>query len=123
MSQVVILRRRNGQESKGTAVLVVPQPSVQITKAAVVGVSSVVLAVGSLAIPIAHFLLPWMIPLASGIYVYSTLTDKGRLTEVRGECPACQQSVKLEGGALERPMWRSCPECGDPVDLELATSG
>ncbi len=119
MRKELILRRRNGESSNGFGEFQIPAPAARVTKASLVGGLSLILGIGSIFIPIAHFFLPWMIPLAGGIYAYSLLSDKGTLSDVRGACPGCTKEVEFTGGNVERPMWRRCPQCGEPVDVEV----
>lgn len=76
------------------------------------------LALGSIPIIFAHWVLvpgffiagPWM--------AYRAFQVKYTRNHVRGSCPACQEDVeiKLEAGD-ELPRWTYCPRCNAPLHL------
>lgn len=76
------------------------------------------LALGSLPIIFAHWVLvpgffiagPWM--------AYRTFQVKHTCDHVRGDCPVCQENVEIEMEARdELPKWTYCPRCNNPLQL------
>ena len=79
------------------------------------------LALGSLPIIFAHWVLvpgffiagPWM--------GYRTFQAKYTRNDVRGDCPVCQEEVEIKMEARdELPKWTYCPSCNNPLQI-LAT--
>jgi len=73
-------------------------------------------------IPIAHFIL---VPgfFVAGIIVASRRWKAGEEgIDATGACPACNNEIclKLDKNA-ELPQWKDCPECGDPLELQVAS--
>lgn len=120
MSQVAVeLRRRNGDTSRGMAELTRRSETAKLALATGLIVGSVILGLGSIFIPIAHFVLPWAIPLIGFVLAFYLINQKGTLSEVRMSCPACQEPGTVPGGELEDPMWRKCPACGEPFTVAV----
>jgi len=76
------------------------------------------LALGSLPIIFAHWVLvpgffiagPWM--------GYRTFQAKYTRNHVQGDCPVCQEKVEIKMEARdELPKWTYCPSCNNPLQL------
>jgi hypothetical protein len=116
---VVELRRRNGDSSRGQATMSRQSEAVKLTKAIGLIVGSVICGALSIFIPIAHFVLPWAIPLVGFGLAFYLIGSKGSLSDVRIVCPACHEPGTVPGGEVEDPMWRKCPACGEPFTVNV----
>ncbi len=76
------------------------------------------LALASIPIIFAHWVLvpgffiagPWM--------AYRTFQVKYARNHVRGSCPVCQEDVEIKMEARdELPRWTYCPRCNNPLHL------
>ena len=76
------------------------------------------LALASIPIIFAHWVLvpgffiagPWM--------AYRTFQVKYTRNHVRGSCPVCQEDVEIKlEGRDELPRWTYCPRCNNPIQI------
>jgi len=76
------------------------------------------LALASIPIIFAHWVLvpgffiagPWM--------AYRTFQVKHARNHVRGACPVCQEDVKIKMETRdELPKWTYCPRCSNPIQI------
>ena len=76
------------------------------------------LALASIPIIFAHWVLvpgflfagPWM--------AYRTFQVKYTRNHVRGSCPVCQEDVEIKLEARdELPKWTYCPRCSNPIQI------
>ena len=76
------------------------------------------LALASIPIVFAHWVLVPGFLLAGPWMAYRTFHMKHALNSVQGSCPVCQEDVeiKLETGD-ELPKWTYCPSCSAPLQL------
>ncbi|MEY3015415.1 MAG: hypothetical protein RIT45_4150 [Pseudomonadota bacterium] len=80
----------------------------------------VAIGVGSLAIPIVHFVLPWLMMIIAAV-VYRRIAGQGaELTAASGPCPACGAVVSLPRQALEWPIEWNCESCRKRLVIEQA---
>lgn len=76
------------------------------------------LAVISVAIPIAHFVLVPFFLIAGPVFALLRF----RITEINeravGACPTCGEEVSIVLDSSDRlPLWTYCPPTGDPIRL------
>ena len=76
------------------------------------------LAVGSLPIIFAHWVLVPGFFLAGPWMAYRTYKITHRRDHINGECPACKKTlvIKLETKD-DLPKWTYCPECNAPLHI------
>lgn len=79
------------------------------------------LAVGSLPIIFAHWVLVPGFFLAGPWMAYRTYKITHRRDHVCGECPACQEQITIKLEAKdELPKWTYCPACNAPLHITQA---
>lgn len=80
------------------------------------------LAVASLPIVIAHWVLVPGFFLAGPWMAYRTYKITHRRDHVSGDCPGCKEkiTIKLEAND-ELPKWSYCPACNTPLQITLPT--
>ncbi len=72
------------------------------------------IGVGSLAIPIVHFVLPWL------MMIIAVAGQGAELQAAEGPCPACGATVTLPSQALEWPIEWNCESCRKRLVIEQA---
>lgn len=79
------------------------------------------LALGSIPIIFAHWVLVPGFFLAGPFMAYRTYQVKSTPNNIQGDCPVCEQAmdIKLEAKD-ELPKWAYCPHCNAPLQI---TSG
>ncbi len=73
----------------------------------------------SLPIPLAHLVLPWLLPIVGAVGAVLAFQGRGRVTEVVGTCVDCGAPFTADGGPLEEPLWIRCPACNVPLRVQL----
>jgi hypothetical protein len=53
-------------------------------------------------VPAVHLITTWLLPLAGLIAARSAWRTEAKLTDARGECPACGAKITLSGGSAHR---------------------
>lgn len=119
MTEKITLRRRNGVAGPADAEVRRTTPLGRTVRAFGIFFASVLLGLPTVVIPGAHFILPWAIPLTGGLIAAYVFGKEGDVDSVRGACPECQAVVDLPGGPIEASMWRKCPACGVPLQIEV----
>ena len=82
-------------------------------------VGGLVLGAGSIVIPVAHFVLPWLLPIVGVVAAVIAFRSRIKVPEVRVTCPECGSDAAIEAGAWEDPLWIRCPNCQLPLRVEL----
>lgn len=81
------------------------------------------LAVGSLPIIFAHWVLVPGFFLAGPWMAYRTYKITHRRDHVSGNCPACKEAIELKMETKdELPKWTYCPACNAPLQITAADS-
>jgi hypothetical protein len=78
------------------------------------------LAVLSVAIPVAHFLLVPAFLIAGPIAAFRRLRQESGILGGEGVCPACGVQMVIEAHADEWPFFDVCQACSTPVRIEAA---
>jgi hypothetical protein len=69
-------------------------------------------------VPALHLITTWLLPLAGLLAARSAWRTEAKLTDARGECPACGAKITLSGGQLtDAPLWDACSACSRPLCL------
>lgn len=77
------------------------------------------LSLGSLPIMFVHWVLVPGFFIAGPIMAVITYRTKQINDHSSGECPACNNEIKIKFDAKETlPKWTYCPNCNDPLHLE-----
>ena len=80
------------------------------------------LALVSVLIPLAHFILVPVFLLTGLIVAYKRYRAVEVSERVEGHCPVCRNAIKLKLGSAEKPvLWKYCPACQQPLACEYAT--
>ncbi len=119
MNEEVILRARSGEHGPARAAVRRFNGGQRIGKAVPFAAGGVLLGAGSVVIPGVHLISTWALPLLGfGLawYMYSRV---GAVDAVEGDCPACGEAMRAEGGPWEEPMWVRCGRCNVPLQVEL----
>jgi hypothetical protein len=120
VEETVKLHTRDKRVVEATADIRRLNGGVQAAKAMAFGFGGIFLGIGSILIPIAHFVLPWLLPIGGIIIGAWHASQKAIVNWVKGTCPMCGAAFQAEGGALEDPMWVRCTACAAPLRLEVA---
>ncbi len=73
----------------------------------------------TLFIPIAHFVLVPGFAIAGPIVALRLYTQDQAMLDVKGPCPACNESVTIELDAKDKlPLWTYCPQCRASVHID-----
>ena len=76
------------------------------------------LAVVTLFIPLAHFILVPSFLLAGPIMAYMKYRVVESVEGAQGKCPTCKMDINLPLDPGQRlPMWTYCPPSNDPIQL------
>ena len=76
------------------------------------------LAVGSLPIIFAHWVLVPGFFLAGPWMAYRTYKISHRRDHISGECPSCKETITIKMEAKnELPKWTYCPACSTPLQI------
>jgi len=76
------------------------------------------LAVVTLFIPIAHFVLVPLFGLGGPIMAVMKYRVDNVAEKAHGVCPECQQTVDIELDPADKlPKWTYCPSCNKPLQL------
>jgi hypothetical protein len=78
------------------------------------------LAVVSVAIPVAHFLLVPAFLIAGPIAAFRRLRQESGILGGEGTCPACGVQMVIEAHADEWPFFDVCQSCSTPARIEAA---
>jgi hypothetical protein len=84
-------------------------------------VGAFVLGVGSIFVPLWHFIGTWAFPLM-GILVGRMLFQvRGKVLAVRGQCTDCDNEISLQNvGVLDNEaLWIRCPSCTKPWEVRV----
>ena len=120
MTESVTLKTRDKRVIPATAEITRLNAGAQAMKAWVVGLGSLVVGLFTILIPIAHFVLPWLIPVIGVTYAASLFKRGAVIERVHGACPLCGAAdLDGEGGVFETPMWVRCATCKGPMELFL----
>ena len=71
----------------------------------------VVAAVGSLFIPIVHFVAPWLSLVIAGVAYGKVKNQAALLRGATGPCPACGAPIAIPEQTLEWPVEWNCESC------------
>jgi hypothetical protein len=82
------------------------------------------LALGSLFIIFAHWVLVPGFFLAGPFMAYRTYQTKSTPTDIQGDCPVCNKAMDLKLEPKDvLPKWTYCPHCNVPLHITSADSG
>jgi len=91
----------------------------RIGRAAAVAVIGTGIGAATIVIPVAHLILPWLIPILSWVGAYFVYRTGAKVPEVHATCPDCDTEFRVEAGAWEDPLWIRCPECKLPLRVDI----
>ncbi|MBL1277179.1 MAG: hypothetical protein COB30_013940 [Ectothiorhodospiraceae bacterium] len=76
------------------------------------------LALGSVPIVFAHWVLVPGLLIAGPWMGYTTYKMKRRHDHISGNCPSCQAEIKIKTEAKQSlTMWTYCPTCNTPLQI------
>lgn len=82
------------------------------------------LAVLSVFIPIAHFVLVPSFLLAAGVFAFRRLRERASVVRLTGVCPRCRQERTFEAtGPFKPAMKTTCPVCSFAIDVDATQAG
>lgn len=120
-SRVIKFSNADGEATTGTLNYTVYSKQQRMTR----GLSALGicwgLAVVTLFIPIAHFVLVPGFLIAGPVAGYMRYRLTETMEEATGECPTCREQVTIPLEANDRlPKWTYCPARNDPIQLSEA---
>ncbi|MCB9739580.1 MAG: hypothetical protein H6747_09955 [Deltaproteobacteria bacterium] len=80
----------------------------------------VAIAVGSLAIPLVHFVAPWAMLIVATVVYRKIMAQGAELERASGPCPACGHGIEVPRQALEWPIEWNCDGCRKRLVLQPA---
>jgi hypothetical protein len=107
----VIFQAINGSETKGVVRVKNFSPRETILRAAKGLGFCWLLALASVLVPIAHFVLVPLFLLAGPIWSFILFRQKSVLLGGEGECPKCKNHLKITKGNENWPLKETCPHC------------
>ena len=122
-TEAVSLHTRDGRVVEASAVVQRPSSGGRLAKVVGMAVGGLVLGAASIVVPVAHFVLPWALPIAGVLGAWMAWNTRAVIGEVRGVCPECSTAMVVPPyGAFEEPCWLRCPQCSTPFALRLRES-
>lgn len=78
------------------------------------------LAIVAVFIPLAHFVLVPAFLIAGPVVARGRYKTSVAANDVVGACPSCKQNTKLLLQPADRlPMWKYCPKCNAPIQIDV----
>lgn len=77
------------------------------------------LALVSVILPIAHFVLVPGFFLAGPFVAYTKYNQQSKVVGGKAQCAACRSPLKIESGTLKMPMTELCDQCWKKNKIEL----
>ncbi|MCB9741183.1 MAG: hypothetical protein H6741_16490 [Alphaproteobacteria bacterium] len=114
----VTIRSDSGARETAQAELETPNAGARAGRAAGAFGAGLLVAALSAIVPGPHLLLT--IPggvLGGLIGAWVIFNVKAKLAPFQATCPACKESVQLEGGKVSDRMMEPCPACNRPLQL------
>ena len=71
----------------------------------------VAIGVGSLLIPLVHFVLPWFMLIVAAVVYKKVSQQAAVLLEASGPCPKCAETITVGEQTLEWPIEWNCEGC------------
>lgn len=118
-TESVRLHTRDKRTIEAQAEVIRYSQGARIGRALAVGVGGFVVGAATIVIPVAHLILPWLIPILGLFGAWYVLHTGARVPEVRAKCPDCGKEFAVEGGPWEDPLWIRCPDCTLPMRVDI----
>lgn len=120
----VLMQTDTGQYTEGKGRLLVHDPGKRTTKAAAFAIGGVVIGACAVFIPVVHFFATWLVPLIGFVMAWKTWKTEAELLDIDGQCPSCEDSVVIPGGAWENGrLDEQCPVCMRPLQITEVSGG
>jgi len=120
-SRAIKISNSNGQQTTGTLSYMVYTKQQRVARAAKTLGIFWGLAVVTLFIPLAHFVLVPGFFIAGPIVAYLRYRVTETVDKASGECPTCHEQVTIQLDASDRlPKWTYCSANNDPIQLSEA---
>ncbi len=81
----------------------------------------VAIGVCSLAIPLVHFVLPWLMLIIASVVYSKVKGQAAMLVGVHADCPACGEALSIPEQTLEWPVEWNCDACRKRTVIEPAS--
>ncbi len=110
---VKLLHELSGAHSEGTLIVDRFAAGERRKRAVLALLGAWTLGALTIAIPIVHFVAPFVL-FAAGIWLAVRFwKEHARMRELAGTCPKCGNNFTKEmEGAPDLPVWSECPHCG-----------
>jgi hypothetical protein len=117
----VLLRTRDGRESRADAVVVRVSPTARALRVGVPMVAGLTFGALALPVPGLHLFAPWFLPLLGIVMGTYLARVSATVARVGGPCPRCDARIDATGlGSIgAEPVWLKCDACGTPVELRV----
>lgn len=120
--QPVLIKGKGDETSAGTLHISIYSARERATRAAIVLALWWALALLSVLIPLAHFILVPLFLITGPVMAYKRFRTIEVSERVEGHCPVCRNTITLKLGPAEKPvLWKYCPLCQEPMSCEAAT--
>ena len=117
-TQTILINNDKGGSVEGLLHLTMYDKHERIKRAAGAWVGFWLLAILSVPIMLAHFVLVPAFLILGPFFAYRRYNASAVPKEVTGRCPTCQEEICLPLEATDSlPMWTYCPANNDPVQL------
>lgn len=117
-SRPIKISNSDGQQTTGTLSYMVYTKQQRVARAAKIMGIFWGLAVVTLFIPLAHFVLVPGFFIAGPIVAYSRYRITEIVDKANGECPTCHERLDVQLDTSDRlPKWTYCSANNDPIQL------
>lgn len=118
----VLIKGKGDETSEGTLHVSIYSARERATRAALVLALWWALALLSVLIPLAHFILVPLFLITGPVMAYKRYREVDVSERVEGHCPVCRNAITLKLGPAEKPvLWKYCPVCQEPLSCESVT--
>ena len=107
----IALVAESGAERPAEGTLVRQSDGARVGRAIALALGGFAGAMVCVVIPGVHLITTWLLPLLGLVAARQALRTRARIEGLRGQCPACNAAIELEGGRVTEPMFEPCPAC------------
>ena len=116
--KAVVLTGNEGQSSDGLMHIISYQRRDRIQRAVTAWLGFWLLAVLSVPIIIAQWILVPAFLIAGPLVAFRRFKSESKAEKITGECPVCQKQVSIDLEADDAvPMWKYCSECKSSLNI------
>jgi len=116
--QDILFRNNEEQEQKAVLHSIIYDSSERMTRALKMGGFFLLLAIVSVFIPLAHFVLVPSFVITAIVLPFMVHKLIEASEKAEGVCPSCHEQVTIKLDPKDKlPLWRYCPNCDKSLQL------